>query len=192
MTDSAIVQVILGSVRAERLCPRIASWVADIGRAHTALQLELVDLADWRLPMDDEPGIPALGHYANQHTMAWSSKVAEADGYVFVTPQYNWGYPAGLKNALDHVYREWHGKPAAIVSYGGHGGGKCAAQLRQVAEGGLKMRVATTMPGLELSDDIMRGSVELDPTLHFASQRPLVQQAFGELAHLLGSQQARM
>ncbi len=50
---------------------------------------------------------------------------------VFVSPQYNWGYPAPLKNAIDHLYKEWAGKPAMIVTYGGHGGSKCAAQLRQ-------------------------------------------------------------
>jgi NAD(P)H-dependent FMN reductase len=113
------VLVVMGSVRPGRLCPKIASWVIGIGAASTALGYELIDLADWPLPFGEEPGIPALGHYTREHTRLWSNKVGGAAGFVFVTPQYNWGYPAVLKNALDHLYREWTGKPLLIVSYGG-------------------------------------------------------------------------
>ncbi|OHX14301.1 hypothetical protein BI347_12895 [Chromobacterium sphagni] len=88
-----------------------------------------------------------------------------------------------MKNALDHLYREWPGKPAVIASYGGHGGGKCAAQLRQVADG-LKMRVAATMPALELSEEAMR-SGQLEAGREFAGQAATVEQAFDELASLL-------
>jgi NAD(P)H-dependent FMN reductase len=147
-----------------------------------------VDLADWPLPLDDEPAIPALGAYASEYTRAWSAKIASADGLVFVTPQYNWGYPAGLKNALDHLYREWHGKAAVIVSYGGHGGGKCAAQLRQVAEG-LKLRVAATMPGLVLPEEAVREG-KLDPGRDFAAQTASVESTFEELAELLSTARA--
>ena len=94
------VQVIGGSLRAGRLCPRLAAWVIEIGRASTGLSYDLVDLADWPLPMDDEAGIPALGGYDQEHTRAWSRKIAGADAFVFVTPQYNRGYPAALKNAM--------------------------------------------------------------------------------------------
>ena len=85
-----------------------------------------------------------------------------ADAVVLVTPQYNWGYPAALKNALDHLYREWRGKPAVIVTYGQRGGGKCAKQLRQVADG-LHMRTVGVMPGLRLPRAVIEandGSVE--------------------------------
>lgn len=183
MATPSTVFIIVGSVRASRLCPDISAWVADIGRARTTLAIEVVDLAAWPLPMDDEPGIPALGTYTSDRTRAWSAKIASADGFVFVTPQYNWGYPAALKNALDHLYGEWRGKPVAIVSYGGHGGGKCAAQLRQVADG-LKMRVAATMPALDLSDDTMR-SARVDPPREFAGHVRSVETAFDELVDLL-------
>jgi NAD(P)H-dependent FMN reductase len=134
--------------------------------------------------MDDEPDIPAAGKaYANPLTRAWSEKIAAAPAVVFVTPQYNWGYPAPLKNALDHLYREWRGKPALIVSYGGHGGGKCAVQLRQVLDG-LKMRTVPTMPGLILSDDLIHGAV-LDPALQFAGHIEALTTAFHELATAL-------
>ncbi len=183
MATSSTVFVVAGSVRAKRLGPRISAWVAETGRARSALAIEIVDLADWPLPMDDEPGIPALGIYASERTRAWSEKIYAADGFVFVTPQYNWGYPASLKNALDHLYREWNGKPAAIVSYGGHGGGKSAAQLRQVVEA-LKMRVAPTMPAVELSENAIRNAA-LEPVSDLAAYTPSVEQAFDELAGLL-------
>jgi NAD(P)H-dependent FMN reductase len=180
------VLVIMGSVRSGRLCPAIASWVVDIGRASTGFNYELVDLVDWPLPSHDEPGIPALGEYAQDHTQAWSRKVAAADGFVFVTPQYNWGYPAALKNALDHLYKEWAGKPLMIVSYGGHGGGKCAAQLRQVAEG-VKMRPVTTMPGITLTRQMIESGGPIDPERDFQDHIEDVHRAFGELAAQLES-----
>lgn len=107
-------------------------WLAEIGRAAVTSAVEIIDLVDWPLPMDGEPGVPAAGVYHREETRAWSAKIAGAQAFVFVAPQYNWGYPAPLKNALDHLYKEWGSKPAMIVSYGGHRGDKCAKQLRQV------------------------------------------------------------
>ena len=173
------VYIILGSTRAGRLCPKIAQWVMRIGTASTALDYELVDLGDWALPTDDEPVIPALGKYSQPHTQAWSRKIAAAAGFVFVTPQYNWGYPAPLKNAIDHLHDEWAGKPLAIVSYGGHGGTKCAAQLRQVAEG-LDMKPVATMPGVVISHEMMRGG-PMDPEKDFRAHVESVRQALIEL-----------
>jgi NAD(P)H-dependent FMN reductase len=174
------VLVIMGSARAGRLCPKLAAWVIGIGRASTSLRYELVDLADWPLPPGDEPGIPALGAYAQEHTRAWSRKVGDADGFVIVTPQYNWGYPAVLKNALDHLYKEWGGKPLMIVSYGGHGGSKCAAQLRQVAEG-LGMRPVATMPGITLTRQMIASNDLVDPEKDFEAHAEEMRRAFGEL-----------
>jgi NAD(P)H-dependent FMN reductase len=179
------VLVIIGSIRPRRICPQVAAWVAEVGRGSGPWMLELVDLRDWRLPMDDEPEMPQRGAYANGHTEAWSAKVAGADAFVFVTPQYNWGYPAALKNALDHLYAEWAGKPALIVTYGGRGGGLCAAQLRQVLDG-LKMAPVPTMPGLVLGRErIEANSGEIEPAAEFAQHLPMLQQAFTELAAAL-------
>ena len=182
-TPKPRVFVILGSTRRGRICEKVGAWIADIGRDALDAAFEIIDLRQWPLPMDDEPGIPALGHYANAHTQAWSQKIAEADAFVFVTPQYNWGYPAPLKNALDHLYREWRGKPAMIVTYGGHGGDKCAAQLRQVLQG-LNMAPVKTMPGLLLARALIEandGAVE--PARDFAGSLKLVRRAFKELAN---------
>jgi len=180
MDRKATVFLIMGSTRASRICPKIAGWVAGIGRSCNDYAYEVVDLKDWPLPMDDEPGIPAMGGYAQAHTQAWSDKVAGADAVVFVTPQYNWGYPAPLKNALDHLYREWRGKPGAIVSYGGHGGGRCAEQLRQVL-GALKMRLVATAPGITLSDDVIQRGAPFDPDQDFKAHLESIKQAFAEL-----------
>jgi len=188
MIHANIIQVIIGSTRPRRIGPQIAAWVAALGRATVPAEFDLVDLRDWPLPMDDEPGIPAAGGgYACAHTTAWAEKIAQASAFVFVTPQYNWGYPAPLKNALDHLYQEWSGKPAVIVTYGARGGHKCAAQLRQVLEG-LHMRPAETMPGLTLSRArIEANDGQVDPEADFAAARPEIAQAFAELAATLAS-----
>ena len=178
-----IVLVIMGSIRANRRCPTIAEWIVGIARTIPRIAWELVDLAGWNLPMDDEPDIPASGIYIQEHTRAWSSKIAGAAGIIFVTPQYNWGYPAPLKNAIDHLHREWRGKPLLIVTYGSRGGGKCAAQLRQIAEG-LEMKVVPTMPALALSIDVIRGA-PLDPGHELKGQIGPVQQGLAELAVML-------
>jgi len=179
------VLVIMGSVRARRHCPTIARWVSGIGQERTNLAIELIDLAEWSLPMDDESGIPALGLYEQSHSKAWSEMVAQADGFVFVTPQYNWGYPAALKNAIDHCYLEWKGKPLMIVTYGGHGGGKCAAQLHQVAEA-LKMTPVSPMPAITLSNAIIRENAPLDDATFAAALSP-VQNGWTALAESLSS-----
>jgi NAD(P)H-dependent FMN reductase len=148
MAATRNVLLIMGSVRKGRRCPAVAAWA--MARLPPSLSCEVADLRDWHLPMDDEAGIPATGEYANEHTRSWSARIARADGIVIVTPQYNWGYPAPLKNALDHLYREWNGKPLMLVTYGGHGGDKCAKQLRIVAKG-LHMKVMRIAPALVLS-----------------------------------------
>jgi NAD(P)H-dependent FMN reductase len=187
MIHASPTLVIAASLRPQRLGIQIARWVADIGREAADGVFEVVDLKDWPLPMDDEPGIPAAGHYEFEHTRAWSRKIAGAGAFVFVTPQYNWGYPASLKNALDHLYGEWSGKPAVIVTYGGHGGGKCAEQLQQVCEG-LHMRLAATKPGLRLSrEQIEANTGEIAPAAQFAGHLGELRQAFDELSALLKS-----
>lgn len=183
MIHAPRILVIVGSTRAQRIGPQIADWVAQVGREIIAGTFEIVDLKRWRLPMDDEPDIPERGAaYKSKHTRAWSRKVSEGTAFVFVTPQYNWGYPAPLKNALDHLYKEWSGKPAMIVTYGGHGGTKCAAQLQQVLDG-LEMKPVPTMPGLKLSREcIEANSGHVEPAREFADHLGELRQAFGELA----------
>jgi len=183
MARPPTVLVIMGSTRGNRRCPAIARWIMRLAGKSPGITTELVDLADWMLPMDDEPNIPATGVYVQAHTRAWSAKIAQAAGFIIVTPQYNWGYPAPLKNAIDHLHDEWRGKPLMIVTYGGHGGGKCAAQLRQIAEG-LEMNVVPTMPGLTISMDVIRGA-PLDPDQDLKDQIGAIEQALAELVAII-------
>jgi NAD(P)H-dependent FMN reductase len=176
MIHASRTLVIVGSTRARRIAPAVAAWVARLGGDGT----EIADLEDWPLPMDDEPGIPAVHDYDQAHTRAWSRKVSDAQAFVFVAPQYNWGYPAALKNALDHLYREWHGKPAMIVSYGHRGGGKCAAQLRQVLRG-LHMRTVASAR-LKLSKDRIKANTgEIDAASVFARHADEIRRGFAKL-----------
>ncbi|MEV2214875.1 NADPH-dependent FMN reductase [Streptomyces sp. NPDC050997] len=127
------IAVILGSTRPGRNGKAVADWVIDRAGARTAAEYELVDLADWPLPFMDEPLPPSMGQYQGEHTKAWTAKVAEFDGYVFVTPEYNHSIPGVLKNAIDFAYAEWNNKAAAFVSYGTVGGIRAAEHLRTIA-----------------------------------------------------------
>lgn len=174
MTDPVFL-VVAGSVRPQRRSPAIAAWVGELARARPGAPpgaaFEVVDLRELGLGLDDEPGLPALGDYRRETTRAWGARVQACAGLAFVTPQYNWGYPAALKNAVDHLHREWRGKPTLVISYGGHGGGKASAQLREVLEG-VHARVAEAAPGLRLA----RARIEaddgrIDPAGEFADHR---------------------
>jgi NAD(P)H-dependent FMN reductase len=180
MIHQSKILVIIGSTRSRRICPQIARWVAEIGRTSIERDFEVVDLKDWPLPMDDEPGIPAAHDYLNDHTKAWSRKIADAGAIVFVAPQYNWGYPAALKNAIDHLYKEWHGKPAMIVSYGHRGGGKCAAQLRQVLKGVHMKPVANALLKID-KDRIKANTGDIDPAVTFARYKQTLTRGFRKL-----------
>jgi NAD(P)H-dependent FMN reductase len=127
------IQVILGSTRQGRFGGKVANWFMQHAAAYPDLSAELVDLADWPLPFFDAPVPPAMQEPQDARTVAWADKVSAADGYVLVTPEYNHGYPAVLKNALDHVVRPWRHKPVGFVGYGGPGAGvRAVEQLRQV------------------------------------------------------------
>jgi NAD(P)H-dependent FMN reductase len=154
------IAVVIGSTRPGRICPGIAGWVRAAAQEDSPLAYELLDLAAVNLPLLDEPLKPALGRYEHEHTREWSRIVRGYRGFVFVFPQYNWGYPAALKNALDFLYAEWHGKPAAVVSYGHHGGNKGAAQLVGVLHG-LHMRPLDRPAELVVTDADLDGDWQL-------------------------------
>lgn len=97
------------------------------------------------------------GDYANENVRNWSKMVSACHGFIILTPQFNWGYPGDLKNAMDHLYKEWHGKPVLLVTYGGHGGGKCGSQLRQVLQG-LHMKTVQEEVGICLPPEYIRSS----------------------------------
>ena len=126
------IAVIVGSTRPERKGEAVAKWVFDIANRRQDATFELVDIADYNLPLLDEPIPPSQGKYSKEHTKRWAAKIAEFDGYVFVTPEYNHGPSGALKNAIDFLYAEWNNKAAGFVSYGSAGGTRAVEQLRLV------------------------------------------------------------
>ncbi|QFU15574.1 NADPH-dependent FMN reductase [Microvirga thermotolerans] len=133
------LHVIIASTRPGRAGPSIARWFHEEAVKHGKFEVELVDLADFKLPVYDEPEHPRLQKYRNEHTKAWSRSVAAADAYVFVTPEYNFNPSPSLVNALNYVYSEWNYKPAGFVSYGGVSGGLRAVQAAKLLVTALKM-----------------------------------------------------
>lgn len=123
------LHIVICSTRPGRVGPKIAAWVDSMARAKDLFEVELVDLADFNLPLLDEPGHPRLQQYQNDTTKAWSASVAQADAFIFVTPEYNFFPPASIVNAMQVVLREWARKPSAVVSYGGVSGGLRSAQI---------------------------------------------------------------
>jgi NAD(P)H-dependent FMN reductase len=114
-----VLTVIVGSIHPGRAGLPIAEWFTDRAKAHGGFEVDVADLAEIRLPMMEEPSHPRLRQYTLPHTHEWSARIDRADAVVFVTPEYNYGYPATIKNAIDYLCQEWQDKPAGFVSYGG-------------------------------------------------------------------------
>ena len=128
-----ILTVIVGSIRPGRAGQPIAEWFIDRARSHGGFDVDVADLAEIRLPLMEEPNHPKLRQYTLRHTHDWSARIDRADAIVFVTPEYNYGYPATIKNAIDYLHQEWQHKPAGFVSYGGVAAGtRAVQQLKQV------------------------------------------------------------
>ena len=158
---SVKIGIILGSTRPGRVGEAVAKWVYEIASQRKDADFELVDLADYDLPHLDEPVPPSMGHYVNDHTKAWASTIAEFDGFLFVTPEYNHSTSGVLKNAIDYVYAEWNNKAMGVVSYGAAGGARAAEHLRLIA-GELQMADVRTNVALSLFTDFKDFS-ELSP-----------------------------
>lgn len=126
------IGVIVGSTRPGRKAEAVARWVVELARKRGDAEIELVDLADYQLPLLDEPSPPSLGQYTKEHTRRWAATIDRLDAFVFVTPEYNHGPSGALKNAIDFLYKEWNNKAAGFISYGGAGGVRAVEQLRLV------------------------------------------------------------
>ena len=128
-----VLQVVIASTRPGRIGPAFARWFVARAEQHGEFEIEVIDLAEVALPFMDEPHHPRLAKYQHQHTKDWSASVSRADAFVFVTPEYNYGYNAVLKNALDYLHTEWADKALGFVSYGGVAAGtRSVQQLKQV------------------------------------------------------------
>ena len=127
------IGIVIGSTRPTRFGERPAAWIHGIAPQRTDLDFELIDLRDYPLPLFNEPGSPAWGPIKNEVAQRWAAKLAGLDGFILVTPEYNHGTSAVLKNALDYAYNEFVRKPVAFVGYGGVGGARAVEHLRLVA-----------------------------------------------------------
>ncbi len=142
------IAIVTGSTRPGRNNESVARWVHRLASERKDAEFELVDIAEYNLPLYDEPMSPMFGQYKYEHTKRWASKIASFDAFVFVTPEYNHSIPAALKNAIDYLYREWNNKAAGIVSYGGSGGARAAEHLRLILG---EMMIATVRAQVLLS-----------------------------------------
>jgi NAD(P)H-dependent FMN reductase len=157
------LNVIVCSTRPGRVGLPVAEWFFVQAKKLNGFDVELVDLAAVNLPMYDEPKHPSLQQYAHEHTKRWSASVASADAFVFVTPEYNYGPPPALINALNYVYKEWNYKPAGFVSYGGVSGGLRAVQVEKQILTTLRIvplveAVVVPMVGQSMENGAFRGS----------------------------------
>ncbi len=127
------IGIIIGSARQGRFGEKPARWIHDIATQRSDLAFELIDLRDHPLPFFDEPMSPAWAPVKNEAALRWGEKLATLDGLIVVTPEYNHGPSAVLKNAFDYAYKEFIRKPIGFVGYGGVGAARAIEQLRLVA-----------------------------------------------------------
>jgi NAD(P)H-dependent FMN reductase len=140
------LMIIIGTTRPGRAGLPIAEWFASRAKQHGGFDVTVADLAEIDLPLLDEPNHPRLKQYTREHTRDWSATVDAADAFVIVTSEYNSGYPAPLKNAIDYLNDEWRDKPVGFVSYGGVSAGtRAVQQLKQVV---------TTLRMLPVADSV--------------------------------------
>jgi NAD(P)H-dependent FMN reductase len=131
-----VISVIVGSTRQGRFSEKPARWIFQRLKNRAGIEARLLDLGDFPMPFFDQPIPPAMPGrppYEHEVVKRWTAEIARSDGFIFVTPEYNFGPSAVLKNALDWVYPEWNRKAAAFVSYGSAGGARSVQQLRETA-----------------------------------------------------------
>ncbi len=126
------IGIIIGSTRPGRKGEAVGRWTFEIASKRSDAEFELVDLADQNLPLLDEPVPPSMGQYTHEHTKRWAAKIDSFDAFIFVTPEYNHGTSAALKNALDFLFKEWNNKAAGFVGYGSAYGARAVESLRLV------------------------------------------------------------
>jgi NAD(P)H-dependent FMN reductase len=146
------VAIIIGSTRPGRKAEAVARWVHDIAARRSDASFDIVDIADFDLPLLDEPLPPRLHQYTKPHTKAWAAKIATFDAFVFVTPEYNHSTSGALKNAIDFLFAEWNDKAAGFVGYGSAGGARAVEQLRLVM-GEIKIADVRAQVALSLYSD---------------------------------------
>jgi NAD(P)H-dependent FMN reductase len=170
--DNMIISVIIGSTRQGRFSEKPAQWILHQLQKRDGIEAQLLDLRDFPMPFFDQPLPPAMpGRPPYEHDVVkkWTAQIAASDGFVFVTPEYNYGPSAVLKNAIDWVYPEWNRKATAFVSYGSAMGARAVQQLRETAieiqmapiRSSVHIPVATLWAHFQ-SGDVEKGLAELE------------------------------
>jgi NAD(P)H-dependent FMN reductase len=142
------LKIINSTVRPGRKGPLVTTWITGIARENGNFDVEVLDLAEINLPLMDEPNHPSEKKYVHEHTKWWSARIDEADAFIFVTAEYDYNYPAPLRNAIEYLHWEWAYKAAGIVSYGGVSAGTRAAN--SLKNDLASMRVVTLIEAVNL------------------------------------------
>lgn len=152
------IKVIIGSTREGRFSEKPAQWIFEEAKKLEGAAIELLDLRDYEMPFFDSPVPPSMakGQYSNEVVQKWAEKINEGDAFIIVSPEYNHGYSAVLKNALDVIYPEWHRKPVGFVSYGSALGARSVEQLRQVA---VELQMAPIRNAIHIPADIFMAAM---------------------------------
>jgi NAD(P)H-dependent FMN reductase len=167
-----VISVIVGSTRQGRFSEKPAQWIFQHLKKRDGVDARMLDLRDFPMPFFDQatpPAAPGRPPYENEVVRKWTAAIGASDGFIFVTPEYNFGPPAVLKNAIDWVYPEWNRKAAAFVSYGGTMGARSVQQLRETAievqlapiRSALHIPVAVLMAHFQ-GGDVDKGLAELE------------------------------
>ena len=172
MKHMTIISVIVGSTRQGRFSEKPAQWIFEHLGKRKEIETRLLDLRDFPMPFFDQavpPSMPGHPPYPNDVVQKWTAQIGASDGFVFVTPEYNYGTSAVLKNAIDWVYPEWNRKAAAFVSYGSAMGARAVQQLRETAievqmapiRSSVPLPVATLWAHFQ-GGDVNKGLAEMD------------------------------
>ena len=173
------IAIIISTTRAARFGHKAGQWIRDVAKRRGDIEVELIDLRDHPLPFFDEIAANAWAPTQNPEGVRWQKKVAQYDGYIFVTAEYNHGVPAVLKNALDYADPEWNRKPAACFCYGGVGAARAVEQLRLIC---VELQMAPTRTGVHLAGgDFMAAFREGKPISEFAYLKPTADAMLDEL-----------
>ncbi|KAG0646096.1 NAD(P)H-dependent FMN reductase LOT6 [Hyphodiscus hymeniophilus] len=194
------VALVLASTRAVRAGPDVVDWVKKTLLASPASpkpEISIVDVKTFNLPVFNESIMPAMvpayGQFEHAEIKAWSAAIEAFDAYIWVSPEYNFGVPGAVKNAIDSLYNEWIGKPVLVVTYGIFGGASASESLQKTLNG-MKLRVAETRPKLEFSgwpdkSEMMSaagGKIGPKTLEHWeAESKETLLKGFGELIELL-------
>lgn len=151
------LQVIIASVRPSRIGAKVADWFIPLAEQQGGFTIERIDLRELNLPMMNEPHHPSQQKYEHEHTKQWSATISRGDAYAFVTPEYDYGPPAPLVNALQYLAKEWRYKPAGLVSYGGVSAGTRSANGLRIYATALSMMPLAEAVSIPFAGKLVQG-----------------------------------